>query len=126
MPYKQNSSTRSITISAGDTMNITVTVNGRDYDAAVFAIFNPTTGEDVMAIPAELSDGSCVVRLAAKHTRDIPAGKQKYNIRLVSDSGRDEDGNVIADDDSDNVLSVFGPENNTIPDFILRRTGAYV
>lgn len=126
MPYKYDPDTRSITISAGDTMDFSVNVSGKDFDAAVFAAYNPTTGEDVFTVPADLAAGKCNIRLAARHTRDVPAGKYKWNIRLVSDPGRDEDGNIVADNDSDNVLSVFGPDKNTIPDFVIRRTGAYV
>ena len=126
MPYKYDPDTRSITISAGDTMDFSLNVSGKDYDAAVFAAYNPTTGEDVVVVPAELNAGKCTIRLAARHTRDVAAGKYKWNIRLVSDPGRDEEGNIVADNDSDNVLSVFGPDKNTIPDFIVRRTGAYV
>ena len=88
--------------------------------------YNPSTGEDILTVPATISKGKCVIRLATRHTRDVPAGKYKWNLRLVSDPGRDEEGNIVADDDSDNVLSVFGPEKSTIPDFVVRRTGAYV
>jgi hypothetical protein len=126
MPYKYDPETRAITISAGDTMDFSVNVSGKDYDAAVFAAYNPTTGEDVVVVPAELKSGKCSIRLATRHTRDVPAGKYKWNIRLVSNPGKDEEGNIVADDDSDNVLSVFGPDNSAIPDFVVRRTGAYV
>ena len=126
MPYKYNPDTKAITISAGDTLDLPVKVSGKEYDAAVFAVFNPSTGRDLVVVPSELSEGECVIRLAARHTRDVPAGKYKWNIRLVTDPGYDENGSIIANDDSDNVLSVFGPEKNTVPDFVIRRTGAYV
>lgn len=126
MPYKYDPKTKSITMSAGDTINFSVNVSGKDYDAAVFAAYNPKTGDDVVTVPAELTSGKCIIRLASRHTRDVPSGNYKWNIRLVSDHGIDDYGNIIADDDSDNVLSVFGPDKNTIPDFIIRRTGAYV
>ena len=126
MPYKYDPDSRAITISAGDTMDFSVNVSGKDYDAAVFAVYSPATGRDVVAVPAQLSEGKCSIRLASRHTRDIPAGKYKWNIRLVSDPSIDDVGNIVADDDSDNVLSVFGPEVAEVPDFVVRRTGAYV
>lgn len=126
MPYKYDPVTRAITISAGDTMDFSVNVSGDTYDAAVFAVYDPNTGEDVVATPAELADGKCNIRLATRHTRDVPGGKYKWNIRLVTNPGRDDEDNIIVDDDSDEVLTVFGPDPNSIPDFIIRRTGAYV
>lgn len=126
MPYIYDPKTKSITMSAGDTLNFSVNVSGENYDAAVFAAYIPKTGEDVVVVPAELSSGKCIIRLASRHTRNVPAGNYKWNIRLVSDHGIDEHGNIIADDDSDDVLSVFGPNINTIPDFVIRRTGAHV
>ena len=126
MPYKYDPDTMAITISAGDTMDFSVNVSGKAYDAAVFAVYDPASGEDVVTAPAELSDGKCKIRLAARHTRDVPEGKYKWNIRLVSNPGRDEEGNIVADDDSDEVLTVFGPDKKAIPDFIIRRTGGYV
>lgn len=126
MPYKYDPATRTITISAGDTMDFSVNVSGENYDAAVFAVYDPASEDDVVTVPAELSGGKCIIRLAARHTRDVPGGKYKWNIRLVSDPERDEEGNIVLNDDSDNALTVFGPDKKNIPDFIIRRTGAYV
>lgn len=126
MAYKYDPYTRAITISAGDTMDFSVNVSGKSYDAAVFAVYDPDTGDDVVTVPAELAENQCKIRLAARHTMDVPAGKYKWNIRLVSNPEKDEDGNIVLNDDTDNSLTVFGPEKNEIPDFIVRRTGAYV
>ena len=126
MAYVFDPETRKITLPAGDTMDFKIHTNG-DFDVAIFAVYNRTTGQDVVAVPVEIdADGYANIRLANRHTRDVPAGNYKWNLRLVSDPEFDENGNVVVDEDSDNVLTVFGPDNDDIPIFVIRRTGAYV
>lgn len=126
MAYKYDPDTRAITISAGDTMDFSVRVSGENFDAAVFAVYDPDTGDDIVTVPAELSENQCKIRLATRHTRDVPGGKYKWNIRLVSNPEKDAEGNIVLNDDTDNSLTVFGPEKRNIPDFVVRRTGANV
>lgn len=116
-----------IELPAGDTMTLTVGVSG-GYDAIVFAIFDPTRnkGADILRIPAEIIDGQAVVRLTNSHTRDLKAGVYKWQLRAVSDPARDADGNIIADDPGDNVVSYFGSADRPLPAFTIRKDGAYV
>ena len=126
MAYVFDPETRKITLPAGDTMNYRVHTNG-EFDVVIFAVYNRSTGQDVVTVPAEIdANGNAEIRLANRHTRDVPAGNYKWNLRLVSDPEYDENGNIIADEDSDNVLTVFGPDNDNIPIFTIRRNGAYV
>jgi len=125
MAYVFDPETRKITLPAGDTMDFRIRTNG-EFDALIFAVYNRTTGEDLVLVPVEIENGYAHVRLANRHTRDVPAGNYKWNLRMVSDPERDENGNIIADEDSDNVLTVFGPDNESIPNFTIRRNGAYV
>ena len=126
MAYTYDAATKAITISAGDTMDFSVRIAGDKFDAAVFAVYDPNTGEDVFTVPARIRNNECSIRLAARHTMNVAAGKYRWNIRLVTNPGYDNEGNVILDDDTDNSLTVFGPEKKDVPTFTLRRTGAYV
>jgi hypothetical protein len=125
MAYVFDPETRKVTISAGDTMDLGVRTNGK-YDAVIFAVYDRAAKQDLLTVPAQIEGGTAHIRLANRHTRDLPEGRYKWNLRMVSDPEYDENGNVIADEDSDNVMTVFGPENADIPDFVIRRTGAYV
>lgn len=127
MAGSYNPETNAIELPAGDTMTLTVNVSG-GYDAVVFAIFDPTRskGADLLRIPAEIIDGRAIIRLANSHTRDLKAGAYKWQLRAVSDPARDADGNIIADDPGDNVVSYFGSADKPLPEFTIRRDGAYV
>lgn len=125
MAYTFDSVTREIVLPCGDTLSMRVALNGdADFDVVIFAIYNKDTGEDIFKKPAAIENGEAVIRLTNTDTRDLPEGKYLWQLRIVSDAEYDESGNVIADEDSDNVVSLFGPEN--IPVFRLRRDGAYV
>lgn len=120
---------RKIELPAGDTMTIVVRLkqNGDGYAAMIFAVFDPMKkGKDLVRIPVEITENTAVVRLTNKDTRDLPAGRYKWQLRFVSDPEYDEDGHVLANDDDDNVLSLFGSSKLPLPTFIVRRDGAYV
>ena len=118
--------THAIELPCGDTATITVNVPNGGYDAIVFSIYNADRRKDLLRIPVEIADGKAVIRIANRHTRDLKPGEYKWQLRFVSDPDADADGNIIADDDSDNVASLFGSEDNPLPDFICRKDGAYV
>lgn len=76
MAYNFDPATRKITLPAGDTMDFRVHTNG-EYDHLIFAVYNKSTGQDVLTVPAEIEDGYAHVRLANRHTRDLQAGTYK-------------------------------------------------
>ena len=123
-----NPDTKAIEISAGDTRTIKIALKDENanYDAVVFAVYDKTNDVDLLRIPAQISEGKAVIRLANKHTRDLDAGKYKWQLRFVSNPETDEYGNIIANDDDDNVMSAFGPGYKKLPDFTITRDGAYV
>lgn len=125
MPYKMDEKTGNITMDAGDTGDVNVEVEWEDLkdgDVVVFAVFDPAAKGDLLRKAAEFVDGSAHVRLANRDTRDIEPGRYKWNLRLVTDPAYDEDGNVRADEDSDNVITIFSPP----PSFRLTRGGGDV
>lgn len=127
MPYTFDAETKEIVLPVGDTLDMVVTVNGYQYDAAVFAIYEKAGGEDILRVPAQIGeDGLAHIRLSNALTRDLEPGRYKWNLRLVSDPETDAEGNMIAEDASDDVLTVFGPENGGIPDLRLVRNGGRV
>ena len=126
MAYIFDPESRKITLPAGDTLDIRVKIKSGEYDAALFAVYDRKTGADVVSVPVEIDGNETHIRLANRHTRDVPAGNYKWNIRLVSDAEYGEDGKIIVNDDSDDVLTVFGPDNDSIPNFVIRRNGANV
>lgn len=127
MPYTFNSATKSIVLPIGDTMTINVTVTGYTFDAIVFAIYDRDTGEDLLLIPMDIdADGNASIRLSNELTRSLEPGRYKWNLRLVTDPERDEYGNIIAEDANDDVVTVFGPDNGSIPDMKLVDNGGRV
>ena len=51
-------------------------------------------------------------------------GVYAWQLRLVTSPARDEDGNIIADECTDDVVSVFSGE--AMPEFVLEKRGARV
>lgn len=117
---------RKIELPSGDTMTIRVNVKNDGYDAVIFSIFNKKEGLDLLRLAAPIQDGQAVIRVSNQDTRDLEPGKYKWQLRFVSDPEYDDAGNIIANDDADDVVSMFGSEALPLPDFILRRDGAYV
>lgn len=126
MPYTFDPDTHGIVLPVGDTMDFAINVTSDAYHAIVFAIYDRADGTDLLRVPAEIVDGAAHIRLATEHTRDLEPGKYKWNLRLVEDPARDDEGNIIADDEQDDVLTVFGPDQNSIPDIRLVRNGGRV
>lgn len=128
MAYTFDPATRSIVMPKGDTLDINITIDSEDsrvYEAIVFAIFT-RAGEDILRVPVTVENGSASIRLANHHTRDLDAGRYRWNLRLVTDPAHDSEGNIIADEPSDDVLTVFGPDISDIPEFWLVENGGRV
>lgn len=127
MPFTFDETTMRISMPPGDTGDLYLDVewdtHGKDA-AAVFAIVNPRYGKDVLLKAVEIIDGKAHVRLCNHDTRDIKPGTYAWQVRLVTSPARDEHGNIIADECTDDVISVFGGEE--MPEFILEKKGARV
>lgn len=124
MPFFFDDETFDITMACGDTGGITVKVNWDKLvqgDVVLFAIFD-RTGEDKLIKSVEIENGLANIRLCNHDTRDIPAGGYKWNLRIVTSPEFDTDGNVIADDCSDEVITVF----DSPPSIRLTKGGARV
>lgn len=125
MPFKLNPTDMSIQMACGDTADIQFHVNWdtlSDGDVMLFAIFTNTTCEDVLCKCLEISDGVAHLRLCNQDTRDIPAGKYYWNLRIVTSPARDAEGNVRVDADTDDVITIYDKP----PCIQLKRSGAYV
>lgn len=123
MAYDINTETKAISLSAGDTMEFTVNINNISYDAIVFAVFKPATGKDILRKGTLMNNGYAKIELSNSDTKNLCAGRYKWQIRLVSNHSYDEAGNAVVGPNT-KVKSLFKP--NEAPDFILSRDGAYV
>lgn len=126
MPFRFYERKRAIELAAGDTADLYIAVDWAglaDGDAILFAICD-WRGEDLLVKAADVTDGRAHVRLCNHDTRDLDAGRYKWQLRIVTSPARDESGSVIADACTDDVISVF--DNDSLPDFRLTRTGARV
>ena len=115
MPFAYDTSNNQITMATGDTATITALVDWDKVtagDVILFAIFDNSTGEDKLCKPVEIVDGEAVIRLCNHDTRDIPAGRYKWNLRIVTDPVYDEGGNVRVDECTDDVITVFDSPPN--------------
>lgn len=126
MAYTFDPETRAITLPCGDTMNLRLKLTEIQFDAAVFAIYNAKTGEDILKKAVKIENGGAEIRLSNADTRELEPGSYNWNLRLVSDPAYGENGEVIVDEDSDDVVTVFGPAKSDVPKFTLVRNGAYV
>lgn len=125
MPFAYDSSNNSITMACGDTGDIWTDIEWDKLsagDVILFAIFDRNTGEDQMCKAAEIEDGLAHIRLCNHDTRNIPAGRYKWNLRIVTSPVYDKGGNVRVDQCTDDVITVFDDP----PNIKLVNGGAYV
>lgn len=127
MPFTFDEATYRISMPPGDTGDLFIDVEwdtqGKEA-AAIFAIVNRRTGEDVLLKAAEITDGRAHIRLCNHDTRDLEPGTYNWQVRLVTSPAKNEDGNIIADECTDDVVSVFSGDG--MPVFKLERKGARV
>ena len=125
MPFSYDEQTNAITMAAGDTATIGVSVEWEKLtvgDVVLFAVFDPNQLEDLLCKVAEIEEGNAVIRLCNHDTRDIEPGRYKWNLRIVTSPAIDENGNVVADECTDDVITAF----DTPPMFRITRGGARV
>lgn len=125
MPFTFDMETYAIKMSAGDTANIAVNISWNklsEGDVLLFAVFDPYTGTDVLCKNSPIEGGRANIRLCNHDTRDIPPGRYRWNLRAVTSPAKDKDGNIKADECSDDVVTVF----DNPPSFKIGFGGAYV
>lgn len=125
MPFYFDTAKYTIAMACGDTGNIQVNIDWEQLsegDVVVFAIFDKATAQDLLVKTIKIENGEAAIRLCNHDTRDIPAGNQNWNLRIVTNPALDDDGNAYADDCTDDVVTVF----NVPPVFKLTSGGAYV
>lgn len=118
-------STRQLTLPCGDTYDMWIEIDWPALvagDVILFAIYDKSTGNDVLVKTTEIVNGKAHIRLCNKDTRDIEPGSYRWNLRVVTDPVRDDDGNVRVDECTDNVITVFDDP----PRIKLWKGGAYV
>lgn len=127
MAFSYDEATRKISMPPGDTGDIYFRVewdtHGKEA-AVLFAIVNRRTGEDMLIKAAEIADGAAHIRLCNHDTRDIEPGEYRWQVRLITSPAKDEDGNIIADECTDDVVSVFSGDG--MPVFKIEKKGARV
>lgn len=126
MAFSYNLETNKITLEPGDTGGFTVNVDWPRYDgeiALVLGVCNKA-GEDVVLKSWPVVDGMVMVEFCNHDTRDLEPGNYKWQMRIVTDPEYDENGNVIAEDCTDKVISVF--DGDAMPIFRLAKKGARV
>lgn len=97
-----------ITLPKGDTMLFNVDIQGGEFPAGTVAVFGVKNAKrTVLSKVFTIVDNRVVVRLTNADTRNLPTGRYNWDIRIVTDPEYDEEGNVRAEDDSDDVISIF-------------------
>ena len=127
MPISLNEKDYTISMPPGDTGDIYLEIEWKNVDlsnaAIVFGVCD-SSGDDILLKQGDIVDGKTHIRFCNRDTRDLEPGNYKWQMRIVTDPATDENGKVIADDCSDDVVSVFN--GNKKPKFILENRGARV
>lgn len=126
MPFLYSASSGRITCPRGDTGAIRFSFSGaitlKPGDMLVFGLFSPSTKQTVLRKQVEIVDGIAMLTLTNADTRSLTVGSYRYNLRIVTDPEYDETGQVICNDATDNVLSIY----NELPKFELLEAGVHV
>jgi hypothetical protein len=110
MPFAYDTDTHAILMACGDTANIRVKVQWYNLgagDVLLFAVFDRDAKTDVLCKPVPIEQGWANVRLCNHDTRDIPPGRYRWNLRIVTDPVFDDDGKVRVDACTSDVVTVF-------------------
>ena len=124
---KYNTVTNEIEMHCGDTGTLPIYFEWNampDDTVLLFAVFdaNDDGKADLIKKPIELIDGAGKIRLCNSDTRDLEPGTYHWQLRIVTGAESDEQGNIVANDCSDDVHSWF----LSAPKFKLLRAGGYV
>lgn len=111
MPYIYDTGTHKIIIPRGDTATIHFNINGggiTDGDAVIFRIRDRTKNTWVLTKKSLVQDGKATIRLSSSDTRVLLSSRQYgWTVGVVSGMDVDENGEFIANEDTDNVLTAF-------------------
>ena len=96
----------------GDTAPINFTISGDGIalsagDMLLFAISDPATGAELLRKQVEIAGGIAEVRLTNADTRDLTPGEYVWNARIITGPELDGEGNIVASDATDEVISVL-------------------
>ena len=126
MAYTFNPDTGDIVLPVGDTADIYVSVNysGLNKTSRVlFGVFDKyTPDKDLIIKQATIENGVAHIRLCNADTRDLATGTYRWQLRIVTGGVTDKEGNIVTDECSDEVISVF----KNPPTIKLVKGGAYV
>lgn len=118
--------TNTMRMAQGDTDTITLTLTDEQGDplpsqltgVGIFAICQlSATGQpsDIAWLVATITNNTVTFDVPNSMTRDVPAGSYRWDMRIVTDPEYDDDGNVIAEDASDQVHSIFAGTEAGMP-----------
>lgn len=116
MAVQYDSKKNRIILPRGDTMTVDVSVDSGQFpdgSEAIFAVSKKDYAE-VFSVHQIISGGKATLRIAHDKTALLDVGDYYWDVRLVSDPSYDSNGEVICDDDTDHVLSVYSPN---LPEF---------
>ena len=102
--------TGEIILPRGDTLLFKVRLKGGEFPedtVGVFGICNARGTRTLFAKEFPVRENGVTVFLSNRDTRELSAGTYAWDLRIVTDPERDEDGNVKCDDATDNVISLF-------------------
>lgn len=112
MSIEYNAATNDIEMFCGDTGTLRLRVDWLtmpDDTMFLFAVFNINgiDTKDLLLKPIEIIDGIGKIRLCNKDTRDIPPGVYRWQLRTITGAEVDAQGNIVANDCTDNVHTWF-------------------
>ncbi len=124
--FTLDTETNKITMEPGDTGGFKVEVNWVNFTGEMALVLGvcDSNGDDVLVKSWPIENGAAHVDFCNHDTRDIEPGNYKWQLRIVTNPEYDEDGNVIAKDCEDKVISVFDGDKK--PPFRLAKKGARV
>jgi len=117
--------TYQITCPTGDTGQFTLSLtdiegNPLDHEiegVAVFAVCQQINNVyvNIRQKAVELVNNMATIVITPGFSRGIPSGEYFWDIRIVTDPGKDEEGNIITDERTDEVHSLFAARKGGLP-----------
>lgn len=133
-----NRETLEITCPSGDTGLLLVKITGTEGvplpglldGVAIFAVAQKVgTGASystTSARPVKIVDNTATINITNAFSRVITPGNYYWDIRIVTDPEYDGDGNVLCEDDTDEVHSLYAGRPEGLPKFIVPGVAVHV
>lgn len=98
-----------IIIPKGDTGSFHLTNKGENSEntVAVFSVKDPLTKKTVIEKIIDVSESSIKIEIESKDTKELPAGKYFWDLKLYKNPEYDEDGILIDALEIDSYYSAF-------------------